>query len=83
MKLHLEPTGRRKWAIASENGQWCGMIWRGSKRHKPYLVRGKNLHTLFEGETPELRFQTLAEVQAFINDGPEKYWHGENDETAS
>ena len=82
MKLHLEATGRRKWAITSDTGQWRGMVWRDSRRHKPYLVRGKNLHTLFEGGTPELRFQTLAEVRRFINDNPKQYWRHDksNDE---
>ena len=66
----------RKWVIVEEtSGVICGIVWRDSRQHKRYLVRGKNMHTLFDqGKTPELRFQKLSEIREFIKDNPEKYW---------
>jgi hypothetical protein len=77
MKLVLEAiTGSaKKWVIVEKaTGAICGIVWRNSRQHKRYLVRGKNMHTLFDGGTPELRFEKLSEIREFIQANPEKYW---------
>jgi len=83
MRLILEAASDaaplRKWVIVEEtSGVICGIVWRDSRQHKRYLVRGWNMHTLFDGgngrTTPELRFQKLSEIREFIKDNPEKYW---------